>query len=73
MAADFIAIAENTEISGIAQTTVSAEFADIAEKIDETEVSVIDEFAAVAEAAIIAKNTGTAVFAQVSGLLANAH
>ena len=72
MVADFTEITENTEISGFA-ITVSAELADIAEKSDETEVAVIEEFAAVAEAAIIAKNTGTVEFAQVSGLLANAH
>ena len=72
MAADFTEITENIEISGFA-ITVSAELADIAEKSEETEVAVIDDFAAVAEAAIIAKITGTAEFAQVSGLLANAH
>ena len=73
MAADFIAIAENTEIWGIAQTTVSAEFAHITQKNDETEIAVIDEFAAFAGIAIIAKITETAETAQVAGHLALAN
>ena len=56
MVADFTEISKKTEISGIAQITVSAEFADIAEKkIDEFEIAVIDEFAAVAGLPLLPK------------------